>query len=158
MFNRPRAVVGAQQAIGIAPWAVLQSPAMKHQVVTLDTPDGPVERTVVKYYEPSETNRINGYRLWFRIRVEGVTPAEAWRGVFPGSTSSDSSARVQAQRLLKFYEEEYPPTFAQVANALGLSPYVLLANLKDALEATIWEWDDKLKKRSIPGAQTAGLV
>ena len=90
---------------------------------------------------------MNGYRLWFRVRVERVELAEAWRGVFPDSKSRGHSAEVQASRFLKWYEETYPPTFDQVANALGLSPYFIMKNLRLMMRATIWEWDAEANRK-----------
>ena len=110
-------------------------------------PDAPAQVPKVNLYAANETNRLLGYRLWFRVRVEHVTPAQGWGEVFPNSKSSGKSAQVQASRFLKWYEETYPPTFAQVANALGLSPYKIMGNIKLMMDATLWEWDDGLKKK-----------
>lgn len=112
-----------------------------------EQPEAPQQVTTVNRFAGSETNRMLGYRIWFHVRVELVTKVDAWRGVFPDSKASDESARVMCSRFLKWYEEEYPPTFDRAAAALGLSPYYILQQIKLMMDATLWEWDESKKKK-----------
>ena len=112
-----------------------------------DQPVAPEQITQVNLYVPNETNRLLGYRLWFRVRIEHVPPADAWGAVFPDSKSRGDNAKRQANRFLKWYEEHFPPPFDHAANVLGLSPYKILENIKLMMDTTLWEWDQKKGKK-----------
>ena len=108
-----------------------------------DVQDSPQEITPVSAYLTNEKNRLNGYRIWFRVRVEGWRPVTAWREVFPDSTAADESARTQCSRFLKWYEETYPPTFHQAANKFRLHPYRLMAKFNELIDAKRWAWSEE---------------
>ena len=117
-----------------------------HAPVPRDQPQEQPKLKKVSPYVASETNRILGYRLWFRVKHEHVSPADAWGEVFPNSKSRGDNAKNQANRFLKWYEETYPPTFDQVANALGLTPYMIMKNIRLMMRATLWKWSEADKK------------
>ena len=112
----------------------------------MDSGDGPdtVERVI---YETSAENQRYGRILWFYMRHEHYSAVRAWRRVFPGSTATDESCLAQCTEFMQWWEQEFPPTFDMVANAHALSPFKIVQDIKDMLEATVWEWDPKLKER-----------
>lgn len=101
----------------------------------------------VTTYAKSEKNEYYGRRLWFRVEVEGITQAEAWKQVFPASTANPRAAQVLCSRFLKWYVQHYPPVFDEIAAAMGMGPLFVMKTLKDLMTATRWQWDDKKKKR-----------
>lgn len=67
----------------------------------------------------------------------------AWREVFPASTMDDRNAGKRCSEFLAWYEQEYPPTFDQAANAYGLHPYRLMGKINELLESKKWAWNKK---------------
>ena len=74
----------------------------------------PQETPAAPAYARNSRNRHWGRQLWFRIRVEGKTYAQAWMEVFPESgASSKKTARDMCSRFLKWYEAAYPKTIEE---------------------------------------------
>ena len=79
----------------------------------------PREPPAVPAYASNSRNRHWGRQLWFRIRVEGKTMAQAWMEVFPSSkASSKKSAYDRCSRFMKWYDVTYPETIDEAAAEL----------------------------------------
>lgn len=76
-----------------------------------------------------------GKALWYRHRVEGQGLEPAWAEVNPESVSTGASARVQASRLLAWYEQNHHPTILEAFDNAGLTVANAIHACKEALEA-----------------------
>ena len=107
----------------------------------------PRETPAVPAYARNSRNRHWGRQLWFRIRVEGKTMAQAWMEVSPDSSAnSKKSASNMCSRFMKWYDREYPETFDEAGLVFDLGPHSLMSTIRDMLNAVVWRWDAKKGK------------
>ena len=102
----------------------------------------PRETPAVPAYARNSRNRHRGRQLWFRIRVEGKTMAQAWMEVSPDSSAnSKKSASNMCSRFMKWYDREYPETFDEAGLVFDLGPHSMMATVRDMLKAVVWRWN-----------------
>ena len=113
----------------------------------------PRETLAVPAYARNARNRHWGRQLWWCVRVEGKTYAQAWTEVFPESrASSKKNARDMCSRFLKWYDVIYPETFEESATEFNLGPQRMMALVDDMLNAVVWRWDPE-KGEHVPTKQ-----
>ena len=113
----------------------------------------PRETPAVPAYARNSRNRHWGRQLWWRVRVEGKTMAQAWMEVFPDSkASSRDSARNMCSRFMKWYDREYPETLEESGAEHDFGPHTLMELLDDLRNAVVWRWDAE-KGEHVPTKQ-----
>lgn len=103
----------------------------------------PIEKQGRKYYERNKLNAHIGRLLWFRVRVQGMSTHDAWMDLHPDTKAARRSVQVMASRFLKWYDENYPATFHEIAQAYNLNPDRMGEILDECFNAKIWRWDPK---------------
>ena len=106
----------------------------------------PEEKTGRKYFERNTKNARTGRILWFRVRVQGMSTHDAWVSIFPNGSKNRRSIQQQASRFLRWYEENYPGTFHEIAAAFDLTPQRMGEQLDEMFHAKVWRWDPKQEK------------
>ena len=102
----------------------------------------PQEIPAAPAYARNSRNRHWGRQLWWRVRVEGKTCAQAWVEVFPDSKASNQKiAYNMCSRFLKWYEAAYPETLEESGAEFDLGPHSTMSTIRDMLEAVVWRWN-----------------
>ena len=102
----------------------------------------PQETPAAPAYARNSRNRHWGRQLWWRIRVEGKPPAQAWMAGFPSSkASSKKSAYYRCSRFMRWYEATYPETLEESGAEYDLGPHSMVATVRDMLKAVVWRWN-----------------
>ena len=87
----------------------------------------PREPPAVPAYARNSRNRHWGRQLWWRVRGEEKTMAQAWMEVFPDSSaSSKKNASDMCSRFLKWYDREYPETLEESGAEHDFGPHTLM--------------------------------
>lgn len=90
-------------------------------------------------------NRIFGKALWHRVRIEGMTLADAYLSLRPNAQTSHRSASQTASRWIRWFEARFPYSISEALEAAGINILEMAKELKKLTEAKRQIWDEEAK-------------